>query len=118
MLITVAADENSLESNVAKRFGHANFYLTYNTETGNHEAIINADHDHSHSMLYNLLDKGTEVFIVGNIGPHAFEIIKTETTKVFLARKMTVQEAIRKYMDGELQELTEPTVKKSINHSH
>ena len=32
MLILLGTDENSLDSQIAKRFGHANYYLQYNTE--------------------------------------------------------------------------------------
>lgn len=118
MIITIAADKNNLESNVAKRFGHAEYYLLYNSENGQYESMINTDHDHTHSVLYTLLDKGSNVFIVGNVGPHAFDIIKNKNTKVFLARRMAVKEALDKYAAGELAELLEPSVKKSINHSH
>lgn len=118
MLITIAVDENRLESQIAKRFGHAGYYLLYSTETNEYESIVNTDHDHTHSALYELVHKGSTVFIVGNIGPHAYDIISSGSNKVFLARRMTAQEAIDKYISGELKELNEPTVKKSINHSH
>ncbi len=118
MIITAAADNSNIDSPIAKRFGHAEYYLVYNTDNEEFEAIYNTDHDHTHSILNTLIEKGTKVFIVGNVGPHAFEIINTNNTSVYLARKMTVSEAIAKYSDGELRKLDEPTVKKSINHSH
>lgn len=58
-----------------------------------------------------------EAVIVGNIGPHAFEIIKSFVTKMFLSRKMTVEEAIEKLLKNVLEELSEPTAKKRI-HKH
>lgn len=116
MLILLGSDGNNLESPIAKRFGHANYFLLYNTETKSFEAFENIDAGHNHENLQQFLDKGVEVFIVGNIGPHAFDIINTSKSKVYLGRTMTVQEAINKFLKGELKLLTEPTAKKSISH--
>jgi len=118
MKIVIGADDKILESKVAKRFGHANYFILYDTDTKNYEAFENIDEGHNHENLQNFLDKGVEVFIVGNIGPHAFEVINTPKSKVYLARKMSVQEAIDKFIKGEFQHLTEPTAKKSIGYDH
>ena len=118
MLILIGSDGNNLESPVAKRFGHANYFILYNTETKNFEAFENLAEEHNHDNLYDFLEKGVEVFIVGNIGPHAFEIINTPKNQVYLARKMSVSESLKKFVGGELEHLKEPTVKKSIGHKH
>jgi len=118
MLILIGADSDNLTSPVAKRFGHANYYIVYNTETKYFEAVENIKGRHHHENLLEFLKKGVETFIAGNIGPHAFEIINTEKSKVYLARKMSVQEAIDKFLKGELLQLNEPTVKKSIGHGN
>lgn len=118
MLILIGADGNSPVSPVAKRFGHANYFILFNTETKDFEAFENLAEEHNHDNLYDFLQKGVEIFIVGNIGPHAFEIINTPKSKVYLARKMNVSESINKFVSGELEHLTEPTVKKSIGHRH
>jgi predicted Fe-Mo cluster-binding NifX family protein len=116
MLLLIGADGNNLESSIAKRFGHAGYYLMYNTKAKNIEAFENTDEGHNHNNFQDFLDKGVEAFIVGNVGPHAFENLYTPKSKVYLARKMSVQEAIDKFVKGELKQLTEPTAKKSIGH--
>ncbi|HMN48668.1 MAG TPA: NifB/NifX family molybdenum-iron cluster-binding protein [Ignavibacteriaceae bacterium] len=116
MLILIGSDGNKLESPIAKRFGHADYFILYNTEAKSFEAFENIDEGHNHENLQQFLDKGVEVFIVGNIGPHAFEVINTPKSKVYLARKMSVQEAVDKFLKGELKQLTEPTAKRSIGH--
>ncbi len=118
MLILLGSDGNNLQSPISKRFGHANYFILFNTEKKTFETFENIDKEHNHHNLQNFLDKGVAAFIVGNIGPHAFEIINTPESKVYLARKMSVQEAIEKYLKGELQQLTEPTAKRSIGHEH
>ncbi len=116
MLIMIGSDGKDPGSSVAKRFGHASYYLLYNTDTKKFTAQENSGENHDHDNLYYYLDKGVEAFIVGNIGPHAFEIINTPDSKVYLARKMSVLESIEKLMTGDLEHLSEPTVRKSIGH--
>jgi predicted Fe-Mo cluster-binding NifX family protein len=121
MLICIGSDENNLEGQVAKRFGHANYLILFNTETKNFESFINNNEGHNHDNLQEYLDKGVRVFIVGNIGPHAFEILKSGGSKVYLARKMNSVEALTAFNNDELKELLEPTVKKSMGngkHEH
>ena len=80
MKIVIGSDGNELQSSVAKRFGHAEYYLFCDSETKKTEAIANVDDDHSHSILSKIIERGAEVFIVGNIGPHAFEIVSSNNT--------------------------------------
>lgn len=118
MKLLIGSDEKKLDSKIAKRFGDAAFYLVYDTTDKSYNASKNTQEDEDHSNLAQYIEKGVEVFIVGNVGPHAFEAINTSTTKVYLARKMTVQEAIDNFNEDNLQLLTEPTVKNSIGHGH
>ncbi len=121
MLILISSDGNNLESPVAKRFGHANYLIQFNTETKDFESFVNNNEGHNHENLQDYLDKGISVFIVGNIGPNAFEILKSGGGKIFLARKMKAVEAIEQFYKNELKELFEPTIKKSFEqgkHEH
>ena len=118
MLIFLSSDGKNLENPVAKRFGHANYFILFKTETKNMVTFTNTDERHNHENLQLLLNKGIEAFVVGNIGPHAFEIINTNGSKVYLARKMSVEEAIEKLRNGELKQLNEPTTKRSIGRNN
>ncbi len=117
MLIAIGSDGNVLESQISKRFGHSNYFILYDTNSQTFDVFKNDDNRvHNHENLIDLINNGAEVFIVGNIGPHAFELIKSFNKKIFLARKMTIENAIKSFLNGELTELFEPTVKKSIGH--
>lgn len=118
MLVVIGSDGDTLESKVAKRFGHANYFVRYDTNTKSLESFKNLTEGHNHENLQEFLDMGVEAFIVGNIGPHAFQIINTPKSYVFLARKMSLSEAIEKLQQNSLEHLTEPTVKHSINQRH
>lgn len=118
MLILLSSDGENLESKIAKRFGHANYYIIFDTKTGIFESIKNCNDEHDHENLYEFLDRGVTAFIVGNIGPFAFEIINTPKSSIYLARKMLVNEAIKKFLNGELAQLFKPTLLDSIEHHH
>ena len=117
MKIFIGADSPELTSKIAKRFGHANYYLIYDLENQNLEIIENKEHDEKHQILFDAIKNNARVFIVGNIGPHAFDILNSGNSKIYLARKMTVEQALQKMGLNELELLTEPTVKKSM-HRH
>lgn len=118
MLILIGSDGNNLESAVAKRFGHANYLIVFNSETKSYESCVNNNEGHNHDNLQEYLDKGVRVFIVGNIGPNAFDILKSAGSKIYLARKMKVSQAIDTLNKNGLQELVEPTIKNSIEHGN
>ena len=114
MKILLATDGKTLKSKIAKRFGHANYYLIFNNESKELEARINHGHDDDHSSLVDLANEGVTQFIVGNIGPNAFKVLHDKNTKVYLARKYRAKEALDKFLNNELEELTNPTLKRSI----
>lgn len=49
MEILLAADGDNLESKIDKRFGEANYYLIYDTDSKTVEARVNKGHDDDHS---------------------------------------------------------------------
>ncbi|MEE9430909.1 MAG: NifB/NifX family molybdenum-iron cluster-binding protein [Melioribacteraceae bacterium] len=117
MKVFIGTDTANLNSRIAKRFGHAEYYLIYNTESKDYHASPNKEHNEKHSILTEMIGKGVEAFIVGNIGPHAFSILNKGEIKVYLARKMTAEEALNKLANNELELLAEATIKKSMHHN-
>jgi len=131
MKVAIAANEATLDSRVAKRFGHAPFYLLIDTETNQVQVIENPDadhehhhddhhdHDDDHAIIPHMAQQGVKVFITGNIGPHAFAIVQELDCRVALARGMSAAEALDQLENNQLKILTEPTVKRSLHdHSH
>ena len=114
MKILLATDGETLESKIAKRFGHANYYLIFENESNELDVRINSGHNDDHSSLVDLANEGVTDFIVGNIVPNAFKVLNDKNTKVYLARKFIAKEALDKFLNNELGELTTPTIKRSI----
>ena len=117
MKILLATDGKTFKSRIAKRFGHAKYYLIFDSESKEIDVRINSGHDDNHSNLIVLADEDVENFIVGNIGPNAFRVLNDKNAKVYLASKTIAEEALNKFFNNELEELTSPTLKRSIeNH--
>ncbi len=114
MKILLSTDGKTLESKIAKRFGHANYYLIYDHKSKEIEARVNHGHDDNHSSLVDLVNEGVTKFIVGNIGPNAFSVLNKTNCEVYLARKQKAEEALEKLSNNELEILTHPTLKHSI----
>jgi predicted Fe-Mo cluster-binding NifX family protein len=117
MKILIATQGTTLNDQVAKRFGHAPFYLLVDMGTLQTRVIANWEHDEDHSIIPRMKKDGVEVFITGNIGPHAFELIRSLNLQVALARKMSAKAALEKLQRGELEFLDAPTLKHSV-HEH
>jgi predicted Fe-Mo cluster-binding NifX family protein len=123
MLVLFGANSKDLTQPLAKRFGHAEQFVVFNTDDRSHKFFENIDEGHTHSNLLDFIDIGVRAFVVGNIGPHAFSVLKEHRdVKIYLARRMSIQEAFEKVISGELQELTNPTMANSVedghNHNH
>lgn len=120
MKVLIAAQGTTLDSPVAKRFGHAPYYLNVDLDSMEIHVIDNAEHhDETHAIIPQMAKNGVKVFITGNIGPHAFELANSLNRQVALARKMSAREALEKLQRGELKILTAPTLKRSVHdHAH
>ena len=52
------------------------------------QMIDNGEHDdETHAIIPHVAGQGVAVFITGNIGPHAFELIHSLNCRVALARR-------------------------------
>lgn len=119
MKILLATEGDNLESKIAKRFGHAPYYLIYETETEEVKPRGNKGHSDDHAELRDLVRQGIEHFIIGNIGPYAFEVLDSEGAKVYLARGEVASDALKKFFNNEIEPLDNPTLKRSIEeHRH
>jgi predicted Fe-Mo cluster-binding NifX family protein len=118
MKIVVGTDEKTLNALITKKFGYAKYYLLYDTDEKTFEVIENIDPEDNHAPLRELVQKGTDVFIVAYIGPHAFEVLHSANKKVFHAKNITGMAAIEKLQGNELEEMQNPNVTKSVGHRH
>lgn len=114
MKIFITSKGNSPEFRVDPRFGRAEFYVIYDTETGE---IIIRENPHKHgrmavgiSLAQIAIETGVDAAISGNFGPNAFEVLKAAGIRMFRAKKdQTVIEAVNSLLKEELEEFKKAT---------
>jgi predicted Fe-Mo cluster-binding NifX family protein len=114
MKICVTASGNTLEASVDPRFGRAAYFAIVNSESMAFEAIPNtaagAMGGAGIQAAQTLAKKGVDVLITGNVGPNAFQALKSAGIEMVVGASGTVRETIEKYKTGKLKKTDAPTV--------
>ncbi len=111
MKIAVAAEGNELSSKVSRRFGRTEYFIIYDMETGEFEAVKNDSGGGGAGIKAgNLLAlKGAEYAITGGgIGPNAHEALSAAKIRGIGNFEGTVEEAVAAFKKGELKVTHEP----------
>lgn len=108
MKVAVTAKGKRLQDPVDPRFGRASYILFIDTETMELEAIdnsanINAFKGAGIQAATMICDRGAEVLLTGYCGPNAYRTVQAGGVKVVNDISGTVEEAIARFKQGELQ---------------
>jgi len=113
--LAVSATGESLDAQVDPRFGRCAYFVLVNSETFAFEAIPNtaagAMGGAGIQAAQTVAEKGVKVVITGNVGPNAFQALSAAGIEIATGALGTVREAVSKYNDGELQEISAPSVR-------
>jgi predicted Fe-Mo cluster-binding NifX family protein len=114
MKICVSASSNSMDANVDPRFGRCPYFVVVDSETLKFDIIsndsTNAAHGAGIQAAQTVVNSGAKVVITGNVGPNAFKVLTATDIKVLTGVSGSINQAIKKFKNGELQETTNPTV--------
>ncbi len=114
MKIAISSTGTVLESSVDPRFGRCPYYIIYDTESGDFEAIENksslATGGAGIQAAQSISDMKVEAVITGNIGPNAFRVLSTASIKIYSGVTDSIKNAIEKFKNGEYEETTGPDV--------
>lgn len=110
MKLLITADGPTLESQVARRFGHATHFLTVDAETRSVLATYETKKMPAHTLVLALTEIGIRTILTGDIGPHAFQLSSKNDVRVAITGHMTVAEAIDRFNQGQLKILDAPTL--------
>jgi predicted Fe-Mo cluster-binding NifX family protein len=114
MKICVTASGNSLDAQVDPRFGRAAYLTIVDSENMAFEAIPNAAAGAMGGAgiqaAQTLAKRGVDVLITGNVGPNAFQALKSAGVKIITGASGTVRGVFEKYKMGELKETDASTV--------
>ncbi len=104
MKIAISSSGTELSSQVDQRFGRCSYFLIIDTETNKFEVFpnsaVSASNGAGIQAAKNLVKKGINAIISGNIGPNAFEVLKAENVEIISEYKGTVKEAIEFFKKG------------------
>jgi len=116
MKICVATDKGGLEDIVSAVFGRCasfTFVEVEGKEIKNTEIVQNqfagASGGAGIQASQFIANKGANVVIAGSYGPDAFSILSKAGIKVISTLGISVNDAVMKYLNGELQEISQAT---------
>lgn len=114
MKICVTSSGNTLDALVDPRFGRAAYLTIVDSESMAFEAMPNAAAGAMGGAgiqaAQTLAKRGVYVLITGNVGPNAFQALKSAGVKIVVGANGTIREVIEKFKRGELKETGAPTV--------
>jgi len=111
--VRIVIPTNTPDGLMAKRgahFGKAPFYVIVDVEDKEiKEVDFTPNPGHSGgacgNAVMNIKNLGADILIVSGIGPNPLMRFKKEGIKVYFDDSVTVEESVKKLIDGKLQEL-------------
>lgn len=107
MKILVTALGDKLSASIDERFGRAEYFVIYDTDTKEFEAIknpfLNDQGGVGVSTAKFTVEKGVDAVISGSYGPNALEVLRASSVKLYKAESGTVEKNIDKLLNGKLE---------------
>jgi len=115
MKVAISAKGKDIDSPIDQRFGRAEVFIIFDTDTDSFETIDNrANLDLAQGAgiqsARNVVARGPQYLITGHCGPKAYRSLKAADIKVIVGVTGTVREAIARFEAGELEPADEPDV--------
>ena len=115
MKIAATTQSGGLKDIIVPQFGRAPSFtiVEYDEEIKSVEVVQNtaAMQPSGAGIMASqiLTDRGVEVLLTGNVGPKAMSVLRSAGIKIYRADGLTVEEAIKRFISGQLEEITTPT---------
>lgn len=111
--IAICSADSSPSSPVDERFGRCTCFMIWDPETKEYEPLTNTGNESAHGAgtgaVQALIQHNVDVVISHRVGPKAFAALEQAQIKIFSgAAGKTVEQALKSYQNGELQELLAP----------
>lgn len=92
------------------RFGRCDYFQIYDTEKDEYKVLENKGNSSPQgagvAASQQAIDQEVDIIITGKLGPNAFNLISNSDIKMYSASEVTVEEAIKLYKEGKLEEVT------------
>jgi predicted Fe-Mo cluster-binding NifX family protein len=115
MKICITSQGQDVSSPVDPRFGRARYFIVYDEEAGEFEAVDNAQNMNAAGgagvqSATNVVEMGCRWVISGHMGPKALSVLQAGDVRVAVGAEGSVEEALTSWREGDLQEATEADV--------
>jgi predicted Fe-Mo cluster-binding NifX family protein len=114
MKICVTSQGDNLDSELDPRFGRCKYFLFVDRDTLEFEAVQNPNVEATGGAGIQsgqlVAGKGVNAVLTGNVGPNAFQTLKTAGIDVVTGLSGSVKDAIEKYKAGGVQLTQGPSV--------
>jgi predicted Fe-Mo cluster-binding NifX family protein len=115
MRIAVTSTGKTYDSEVDQRFGRAQYFMVFDSETKEYKAIdneinVNAMQGAGVQAGEIMSREGVQVLLTGHCGPKAFRTLQAAGITVVTGAAGTVEEAVKRYLGGEMTEAGGPDV--------
>ncbi len=114
MKIIISSTGEGIDSEVDQRFGRCRYLGVYDTESKEYSVIDNAARSASGGAgiqsAQTAAETGAETVLTGNLGPNAWQALRTAKMTIITGVTGTVSEAIKKFSKGEYSSADKPTV--------
>jgi predicted Fe-Mo cluster-binding NifX family protein len=113
MRIIITASSDNIEKPFNPRFGRADYFMQYDSESQEWQAFQNPAAD-AHGgagpqAVQFIAGKNPEVVISGRYGPSAFTALEAAGIKAYIASAGTVSEVLGQFLDGQLTQVSAAT---------
>ncbi len=108
MKIAITAKDKGFDSEVDPRFGRANSFFIFDTETREFHDVDNSQNLQAMQgagiqAAKVIADSGAKALITGNVGPKAFTALNSAGIDIYIGAEGTVEKAVESYINGELE---------------
>jgi predicted Fe-Mo cluster-binding NifX family protein len=110
MKVAVSAVNRDENTYLDPRFGRANCFYVFDTESGEGEFVnntqnFNAPHGAGIQTAQMIAEKGVEAVITGHVGPKASAVLEKENISIYIADKadILVPDALVLFREGKLK---------------
>ncbi len=115
MKVVITTQGDSPDSQVDPRFGRAQDFLVYDTDTDAYTPLSNTQNLQAQQGAgiqagRTVTDAGAQALLTGNCGPKAFRVLNEAGVKVYVGVTGTAREAVEAFQKGELTEATSANV--------
>ncbi|MGB2762618.1 MAG: NifB/NifX family molybdenum-iron cluster-binding protein [Minisyncoccales bacterium] len=108
--ILITSNGSDLNSQVSPVFGRCQYFLIVDEKGKLEKAIPNAGiqaiRGAGIAAAQTVVSQGATLVITGNVGPNAFAVLQQSGVKLYNGVGMTVQEALDRFKDNKLTEIT------------